>query len=1054
MEVTAKVGELKDHSLLKQVIEEAIRNHEFSLIVIFPTLSLLRAIQEELLDQPQIRGIGGFRFLLFEGFIGELREQFGLNSNTATPLERDLILQSVLCQLESEGELNYLNRIPYTFNYRKAILDGMSEWKRSGLTPELFAEWSLDKGAKQQELALVYELYQARMIDLGLTDDDLTLDELQRLRMTDSGPESSATPSSRIILYGFTDLTPLQMDYIKALEVWYNFSAIIDPTAVPEFRQLAQKYFPYHEIKFSVAASSGHALHTLQNRFWAEEACEFSIDPRDDSLGIIQAAGNRQAVGIAREISKIIRSGEGYGSDDFLILAPQPQAFIQMAEPIFKEYQLEVSDAALPIRETAVVNRFLHTLGLVLNDWQWPDMQILIHHLYRGTVAGVGDRLLIFLAETYGAISGKERWVKLCADDQLFKELTELQIDPQPLKSGIEQLEKLIDSDTYRNYFEYARQWLVAESELILNASNVNMPLPEEKLNYQAARELITAVSALLDTEIGRLLMDATITLRDFRKLFEEQLLEIEIKPIQGLADGIRVISPREVRGLTARVVFITGLEEGSFPRYYVNDWKLDASDRFDLKTLGVEMENGENYQIQEKLSFYWGLQAATEKLYFVYRDQNADGQLTNISPFLNDVFSWFPDLHNRIQVYHLEPEVCSSFDACYSRLEQQQLWVVYSLSSGKGLDAAEHRIYRQLFNQPVFRGLGESVRYWSNYRHSDRYQPFGVNPMIRELLDRTYGEESCIGITAIEDYLSCPYRFFLKHFLKIRPITEGSILPEALDLGNLYHQVFAQFGTIYRDQALTREKLPEYRACLAQLLSETITRWKENAANDLIRAMLSAQTAETERTVERWIQAEVEWSELTASRFRPYIVEYAFGRSSGDCGGEKSLPCFILNDGSSQIKLAGRIDRIDRDTDNNFIIYDYKLGRGGTGADLKSLRKIQLPAYLLVAEDLLFGKGKAVGGAYLGLRDPSRSRGGIWAKEKLGLNWRSNGELDEDEWQAWLSDVRQKLIDAVRNIRAGSFRLTEEDCLAYCEYSNCCRRQEREVEMVGTFTE
>jgi ATP-dependent helicase/DNAse subunit B len=328
------------------------------------------------------------------------------------------------------------------------------------------------------------------------------------------------------------------------------------------------------------------------------------------------------------------------------------------------------------------------------------------------------------------------------------------------------------------------------------------------------------------------------------------------------------------------------------------------------------------------------------------------------------------------------------------------------------------------------------------------------VDPLIQELLDRNYGEEACIGITAIEDYLGCPYRFFLKYLLKVAPRTEVSFLPEALDLGILYHQIFAKFGTIYREQALIREKLPEYRDCLKILSAETFTAWQETVANDLIRVMLSTETAEIERTIERWLLAEIAWSELTNFRFHPYIMEFAFGTTGGAEGQPQSQACFEINEDNAKIRLAGRIDRIDRDRDGHFIIYDYKLGRGPTTSDLKNIKKIQIPAYLLTVEALLLGRGKAIGAAYLGLRDPSRSRGGIWCKARLNIDWRSKGELETAEWEEWLAQVRQKLVDAVKNIRAGSFRLTEEDCLTYCEYSNCCRRQEREVEMIGTYSE
>ena len=110
-------------------------------------------------------------------------------------------------------------------------------------------------------------------------------------------------------------------------------------------------------------------------------------------------------------------------------------------------------------------------------------------------------------------------------------------------------------------------------------------------------------------------------------------------------------------------------------------------------------------------------------------------------------------------------------------------------------------------------------------------------------------------------------------------------------------------------------------------------------------------------------------------------------------------------------------------------------------------MNNLQIPLYLLALEQLVFGPGRAAGGSYLGLREPSRSNGGIWHQERLGTVLKSKGLLEGEAWESLLEDVKKQLVTAVSGIRSGRFHMTEDECPEYCEYRSCCRRTERRFE-------
>ncbi len=1045
MKVTTLTGELISHGAIIKRVQQAVARQDFALTVIFPTLSLLNAVQDEMLSQPGVTGFGGVRFLLMEGFIEEVCQRFGINGRRPTELERELSIAGVFQVLDSAGQLDELNRVPFAAGYRAAILAGIAEWKRAGLTPELFMEWAAERGAKLRQLALLYDTYQELLRQRGLVEDDLVLAELEQLRAAAVGP-ASRTP---VILCGFTDLTPLQTDFIKVLDLWFDFEALVDPTGVPEFQRVAERHFAI-KIKpkpSSARRPSGPALADLQYYFWRDEPRPLQLLPGDDSVRLLQTAGwGRQVRAIAREICRWLENGPDYRLDDFLIIAPQPQQFLKAAGPVFREYHLDLAGAALTARELPGVSQFLQALTALAEDWQWPDLAILIRQWHAGKESVAGDRLLAWLAENYGAISGREQWLKLLKDEDLLGIARQEELSLERLAAGLRRLAGYPREATLREYLELTRAWFNSSDAWGSQSFEADPELLRQQLlNYQAMQ----AIVATIDEILGYLPGAATqvLTVREYQRFFEEYLLAAEVPEPRSFRPQVRVIPPREARGLRARVVFITGLEQGSFPRIYINDWKLNPAERRELRMLGVDLETGDQYQIQEKMAFYWSLQTARERLILVFRNQDDEGQPLNRSLFLEAVLEWLPDLEGRMARYGLAPEIQPSFDQCRSAGEESLRLVECLHTAATALPETEIAFCRMLLGSAPYRRLALAVQRWRNRWSAGA--PEGVRRFMTDLAAH-FDADYCFGITALEDYRNCPYRFFLKHLLRIKPLPEPALIPENLDLGNLYHEVLRQFWSRYRDERLNPERLEQYVQALEDSFTALFAVWQEKAANRLAKTTLSIQRAQAGRTLRQWLGAELQWAERTGHRFRPRLLEFAFGQAQAGEGRDAAAAArpfrFEWPDGSARI--AGRIDRVDADSAGNFIVYDYKLGSGPTASELLDQRRIQLPIYLLALEQLVFGADTAVGGSYLGLCNPSRVRGGIWREERLDLSWRGQGLLNDADWEEWLGRLCQELSATIEAIRGGRFELTAADCPPYCEYRVCCRRPEREGEL------
>lgn len=1079
-QTTALPGELRTHREIVSRLREAIHNQTLSLIVVFPTITLLRFVQDELLLEPDIHGYCGVRFLLFEGFINEIGAQLGLSARQPPLFMKDLLIARCCRELDHDGQLAYFRQIPWNSAFRGAVLGGIAEWKRSGLTPFLFAEWAAEKGRKEQELGLLYQKYQDLLAAYGFAEEDQFLETVENyfLETAAAGIGGASTPavSCEVILYGFHDLTPLQTDFIKALRPWCRFEALLDPTPVRDFQEFTAKCFAIKPDLFPPTRipAPASALQMLQDSLWTEDPQIVPLPDGDDSVQLIQAAGSyREAAGIARAIRKWRDSNPGSAWDKVLIIAPEPPDFIKKAKPVFSEYQLVLTETAEPVREFPIVKRVSQSFQIVAGDWQWRDVIPFLSLAFQGDQAQEVDRLVCFLGEHYGAVAGRDRWLALAEELPPQEEQAGSGAVLEQFRETLRLLTAIPEQTTLEGYLRLTRDHLQVGVQQLLRDMAAAMPAragsdlePRYFGNVRAAQLLMNTIADLLRYPDLTRDPQQEISFKEYLLFYEETLLGLELEPLPPGQAAIRVIHPREARGIRSELVFITGLEQGHCPRNYINDWKIGLQARWELKTLGIELETGEQYQIQERLAFYWAFQSATQEMYLVCQEQDENGQPQNRSLFLEEIMERIPDLAARALHYPLSPALPSRLADCYSaqevegRLARDLMSPLQPPRAPETAPAnaaewtgevtpAERAAFLALLQQPEYQRLTLQVIAWT--QRSFAAEPSLLrDPASLRYLGRVFGPKAVFPVTSLEDYLHCPLRFYLKHLLKIKPLTRPVLRPGGLDLGILYHQVLHDFGVLHRGQALQGELAAQYEAALRELYEHTFQEWRARAANDLEILFLEIQGERIWRTLKKWLYTELEWARQTGGRFRFALLEFAFGFLKGAHDPGSTETPFLLAEAAEPIRIAGKIDRVDADPNGRFIVYDYKLGSGPAGKDLLDLKQLQIPVYLMALEQIKYETGRGIGGSYLGLTNPARWNGGVWRAAALAPERETQTLLGDETWNQWLRDVRGRVAGVVQSIRAGEFGKVAAECMTYCEYRESCRRREWEVESSG----
>ena len=162
----------------------------------------------------------------------------------------------------------------------------------------------------------------------------------------------------------------------------------------------------------------------------------------------------------------------------------------------------------------------------------------------------------------------------------------------------------------------------------------------------------------------------------------------------------------------------------------------------------------------------------------------------------------------------------------------------------------------------------------------------------------------SKLSVTALRDYLACPFRFYLKHALRMEPLSDDKIGLDAMDFGTMVHCIL---------EAMARD--PEMRKCedrsaLAAFFSAQADDWIESRFGKQVSLpILVSLDAARQRLA-------------YAARVQTDLVRDGWEIISSELTCEMDL---------HGILLRGKIDRIDRHRESGQLrVIDYKTSDAG----------------------------------------------------------------------------------------------------------------------------
>jgi len=855
----------------------------------------------------------------------------------------------------------------------------ITEFKHYNITPEILAG-TVEKIPEQNpfreklaELQQIYLMFERILAERYRdADDDLTL-AAEKLK------QSAQYSGAEIWIDGFTDFTPQEYRIIdellqKAKRVTITLTSDILEGKVNELNLFKSAKTAYRKLlKLATGRNiscdptvfmdpeplpryrKSRELSHLERNYDAHP-CNAYMEPTEN-ISLFSAVNIFTEIEAAAEDILRLCRDRGMRFRDIGLVTRNLAGYEKLIEVVFNEYGIPFfMDKKLDVANHPLVRLILSMLDIFTENWSY---EAVFRYLKSG-LTGIGrdriDRL-----ENYVLACGirGSRWTdetgwnmstELLPDQRSFLENSAMLEDVNQIR--LEIIAPLMEFRNRTKGRKTAAEFCTALYDFLCTLG-IPERLEQKVQEFRDAGNLLLAneysqvwniVIALMD-QMVEVMADEAFGVERFANMLEIGFAEYKVGLIPASLDQVLVGSAERSKSHEIKALFILGTNDGIFPAGGAEEGILSDEERDRLLTLGVEIAKDTRARaMDENFLIYRTLTTPSEYLRISWPIADQEGKTLRPSIIISRMRKIFPKIRETSNI--LPPssnadvlELLTSREAAFRRL----IGVIRQRADGINILPVWQDVARWFLRQNEWESEIFRAKKAFQYRNL-------VQPVSKEKIPKLYGEPVVSSVSRIEQYTACPFSFFVQYGLGARERKVFQLSPP--DVGTFLHAAIERFSKMI----INASEAPDGSG-------ETVTwrsfdrRWCEQKVALIIDDMLAgmkgsgissskrytALTVRLKRVVTRavWLIAE----HIRRSGFNPVDYEAGFGE------GEKYPPITLELDSGEQIRLHGRIDRIDalKTSDGQYLrIIDYKSGsRDFKLSDVYYGLQLQLITYL-----------------------------------------------------------------------------------------------------------
>jgi len=1065
----------------RQVIDECLARlagPRQSFIYVAPTARRVRSFERRLLrEKPQ----GFFRphLLTFHSLMEMLYRRMGGTGVPISASVKAMLIEEIIS--DDATPLAYFRRAARPFPGLVQRLAGfISDLKQNLLEPDDFERLTeqLERpaGPKSRDLLEIYRRYQQRLERNDLIDTDgmfwLVLRETEDLSRLNDALDGI----DLLIFDSFFDLTVAEAKVLERLlasapDVWLRLDYVADAPAFAAARPFVERFCKnarHVEVPAppcSPAAGIPAALFDPTRHAKPAHGTVSMFECRD-RLAEVEA--------IAAEIKRLARE-PGFDANRVAVAFKNIRTYAPLVREVFVSCGIPFNcPSGRPLRESPVVAALMSTFEIVREDFSRESVLSFLRSPYisfrfehDGRLAELDGDFLDTEARAARIFRGRTAWA-----DKLQQTITALEQQPhaetdddarqrtadrisklkeqrrgiQLVLAEIARLEQRMTPQQFSELLDdLVRTFGIARGIFFKHTDAAGRDILERDYRALAAFQQVIKDVMFAAGFAGR----ESFTFHEYAEMVEAGLAGETFDVHRDVDYGVNVLPIDELRGGEYDVVFLGGMVDGEFPRPQPPQifYSEAARERLGLKTTPGNLEI-------ERYLFATAV-ATPRRRVVVTRPASDSGRDLLKSLFVSEIERLLPDL---------EPERFPRPGLLFST-RSLQYHVARSLG---GPDAEQAAILCRGVSGRAMAAMIRNLAIEELRRRGDawsRFEGMLKDPEIKRAVAAKYAGRP-LSATTLERYARCPFRFFAEQVLRLVELEEPQEEIDALERGSVMHRILSRFyverrarGRVELLEDDDREDALEH---IRRVARQELDRLPfEGLFWDMERErILGSSTRGSPGVLEMFIDSEMRPRGVSAPRY----FEASFGRpyAGEDTDAALELPEVVIGCGEREVRLVGRIDRIDiaeAEGKQLALAIDYKTGNPPKPADVIRHLSLQLPVYMIALAKAGF---EPVGGAYYCLKeDPNHFGIGSYLANHeqmracFGLDGRRNtGLLDAGELAATVAQARDAIVEYAAGIRSGRFNPSTLDPLdagcAYCNFNGVCRRNTAKIARMG----